>query len=196
MHFLAEIGLVMRLATAALVAAMLLPTGARGAEVTDCDHSAATTYPSPDGRWVASVQEEVCAVGNRAAAAVNVDIASASDPKRVGRVFSMAVPRSRDRWPRIVWKDEKSLELWAPNRAHIVKPVQPFEDLRIELRYCGDNPGERAQMVAYQEAFQQWMKDTTEWVERRKRDPSDQTPRPKRPSEPSYSSDSCAGVGR
>lgn len=186
----------MRIATVIVFAAMLAPVGAPAAEATDCDHSAAKTYASPDGRWVASVQEEVCAVGNRAAAAVNVDVALASDPKHVGRVFSMAVPRSRDQWPRVIWKSDTAMELWAPNRAHIVKPAPAtFEDIRIELKYCGDNPAERAQVVEYQEAFRKWMQDTTAWVERRKQDPQDPTPRPKRPVEPSYSSDSCANVG-
>jgi hypothetical protein len=186
----------MRIGMAVLVAAMLAPAGAIAAEATDCDHSAAKTYPSPDGRWVASVQEEVCAVGNRAAAAVNVDIALAADSKHVGRVFSMAVPRSRDQWPRVIWKDPTALEVWAPNRAHILKQLPALEDIRIELKYCGDNPEERAQVAAYQAAFRKWMQDTTAWVELRKRDPEDKTPRPQRPSEPSYSSDSCANVGR
>jgi hypothetical protein len=186
----------MRIAIAVLLAAMLVPAGAIAAEATDCDHSAATTYPSPDGRWVASVQEEVCAVGNRAAAAVNVDIALAADEKHVGRVFSMAVPRSRDQWPRIIWKDATAMEVWAPNRAHNQKQLPALEALRIELKYCGDNPAERAQVAAYQEAFKKWMQDTTAWVEQRKRNPQDQAPRPKRPSEPNYSSDSCANVGR
>jgi hypothetical protein len=185
----------MRIATAALLAAMLMPAGAMAEEVTDCEHSAAKTYPSPDGKWVASVQEEVCAVGNRAAAAVNVDVARVSDPKHVGRVFSMAVPRSRDQWPRVIWKSETAMEVWAPNRAHIVKPVTSVGDLQVELKYCGDNPAERAQVAEYQAAFKKWMQDTTAWAEKRKRDPSDPAPRPKRPVEPNYSSDSCANVG-
>jgi len=87
------------------------------------------------------------------------------------------------------------MELWAPNRAHILKQLSELEDIRIELKYCGDNPAERAQMAQYQAAFRKWMQDTTAWVEKRKRDPTDQTPRPKRPVEPTYSSDSCANVG-
>jgi len=185
----------MRIATAILMATLLAPAGAIAEEVTDCDHSAAKTYASPDGRWVASVQEEVCAVGNRAAAAVNVDVSQSSDPKRTTRVFSMAVPRSRDQWPRVVWRGDNAMELWAPNRAHILKQLSELEDIRIELKYCGDNPAERAQMAQYQAAFRKWMQDTTAWVEKRKRDPTDQTPRPKRPVEPTYSSDSCANVG-
>jgi hypothetical protein len=180
---------------AVLLAAVLAPTGATAAEVTDCDHSAAKTYSSPDGRWVASVQEEVCAVGNRAAAAVNVDVALAADPKHAGRIFSMAVPRSRDQWPRVVWTGPSAMELWAPNRAHILKQLPAFEDVKVELKYCGDNPAERTRKAEYEAAFRKWMQDTTAWVERRKRDPADKTPRPQRPAEPSYSSDSCANLG-
>lgn len=172
-------------------AAILFASGVFAQEVTDCEHSPAKTTPSPDGKWIASVQEQVCAVGNRAAAAVNVDILRAADSSHAGRVFSMRVPRSRDHWPRIVWKSETEMELWAPNRAEIGKQLSELEGIRIELKYCGDNPQERAQMVEYQAAFKRWMQETTAWAEKRKADPSDPTPRPKRPVEPRYSSDSC-----
>jgi hypothetical protein len=174
--------------------ALLAPSGAFPQEVTDCEHSDAKTILSPDKKWIASVQEQVCAVGNRAAAAVNVDLLRAADSSHAGRVFSMRVPRSRDHWPRVIWISPTEMQLWAPNRAEIGKQLSEFEGIRIELKYCGDNPQERAQVVEYQAAFKKWMQDTTAWAERRKVDPSDPTPRPKRPVEPRYSSDSCENI--
>ena len=59
----------------------------------------------------------------------------------------------------------------------------------------GEFDSERAQLGEYQAALKQWMKDTTEWAQKKKQDPGFSEPRPKRPVEPTYSSDSCANVG-
>jgi hypothetical protein len=87
------------------------------------------------------------------------------------------------------------MEVWAPNRADIMAKESSFDGVQIELRYCGDNPAERAQVAQYQAAFEQWKKDTTEWAQKRKQDPNFDAPRPKRPVEPTYSPDTCANVG-
>ncbi len=86
----------------------------------DCEHAGTKTYESPDERWVATVQEEVCAIGNRTGAGIMVDLALASDASHAKRVFNMRVPRSRDQWPRVIWKSPTTMELWAPNRAEIL----------------------------------------------------------------------------
>jgi len=164
-------------------------------DVHDCEHSGTKTVASPDGRWIATVQEEVCAIGTRTGAGIMVDLALASDASHAKRVFNMRVPRSRDLWPRVIWKSPTSMELWAPNRAEILAQESQVEGVQIQLKYCGDNPAERAQVGEYQMALKQWMKDTTEWAQKRKQDPNFSEPRPKRPVEPTYSSDSCAGVG-
>lgn len=161
----------------------------------DCEHSGEKKSASPDGRWVATVQEEVCAIGTGTGAGIMVDLALASDSSHAKRVFNMHVPRSRDQWPRVIWKGPTTMELWAPNRAQILVQEAQFEGVQIQLKYCGDNPAERAALVAYQDALKQWMKDTTEWAQKRKQDPSFSEARPKRPVEPTYSSDSCASVG-
>jgi hypothetical protein len=161
----------------------------------DCEHSGEKAFASPDGKWIATVQEEVCAVGTGTAAGVMVDLALASDAAHAKRVFNMRVPRSRDLWPRVIWKSPALMELWAPNRAEILAQESSFDGVQIQLRYCGDNPAERAQVAEYQAALKQWMKDTTEWAQKKKQDPSFSDPRPKRPAEPTYASDSCASIG-
>ena len=171
------------------------PACAMAADAADCEHSGEKSVPSPDGRWVATVQEVVCAVGEGTGAGVMVDLALSSDATHAKRVFSMRVPRSRDHWPRVIWKSASTMELWAPNRAEIGLSLAQFDDVHIELKYCGDNPEERAAVAAYQAAFKKWMQDTTAWVQRRKADPNFKDPRPQRPMEPTYSSDSCANVG-
>lgn len=181
----------MRTPAALLLLVMLTSARAWGAE---CDHSGAKTTPSPDGRWIATVQEEVCATDKGAAAGVNVDLSPADDPAHKSRVFIMRVPRSRDEWPRVIWKSATSMEVWVPNLAEIGAHVADAEGVHIELKFCGDNPAERAQRAEYQAALKQWMKDTTAWVQQKKADPSAAAPRPKRPEEPRLTPSTCVGV--
>jgi len=170
------------------------PMAGWAADARDCEHAGEKKAESPDGRWVATVQEEVCAIGTRTGAGIMVDLALAADASHARRVFSMRVPRSRDLWPHVIWKGPATMELWVPNRAEIQAQESQFEGVQIQLRYCGDNPAERAQVAEYQAALKQWMKDTTEWAQKRKQDPGFNEARPKRPVEPTYSSDSCANV--
>jgi hypothetical protein len=185
----------MKAATILLLTLTLAPLGAWAADAHECEHSGTKMYPSPDGRWVATVQEEVCAIGNSTGAGIMVDLVSSADSSHGKRVFNMRVPSSRDRWPRVVWKSPTVMELWAPNRAEISVQESAFDGVQIQLRYCGDNPAERAQVGEYQTALKQWMHDTTEWAQKKKQNPGFSEPRPKRPEEPRYSSDSCEGVG-
>lgn len=186
----------MRAASILVLTLSLAPVAAWAADPQhECEHAGTKTYESPDKRWVATVQEEVCAIGTHTGAVIMVDLALAADAAHAKRVFNMRVPRSRDLWPRVIWKGPATMEIWAPNRADILARESQFDGVRIELQYCGDNPAERAQMAEYQAAFKQWMKDTTEWAQKRKQDPAFSEPRPKRPVEPRYSSDSCANVG-
>jgi hypothetical protein len=178
-----------------LILLVLTPACGGAAELTDCEHSGASSAESPDKRWVATVQEEVCDAGGVAAAGVVVDLATSADVTHSQRIFSMAVRRSRDEWPKVLWKSATRLELWVPNRAAIGMQKTESQGIQIELKYCGDNPQERAQLAQFQSAFKQWMSDTTAWVQRRKLDPSLSEPKPKRPVEPRFSPDSCANIG-
>ena len=173
---------------------LLLVTASARLAAAECDHSGATTTASPDGRWVATVQEEVCATDKGAAAGVNVDLSLADDPAHKSRVFIMRVPRSRDEWPRVIWKSATSMEVWVPNLADVGLHVADAEGVHIELKYCGDNPAERARRAEYQAALKQWMKDTTAWMQQKKADPNSTAPRPKRPEEPALMTSTCAGV--
>ncbi len=186
----------MRIATLLLLVLMLAPVCGWAAEVADCEHSGTKSVPSPDGRWIATVQEDVCATGTGTAAGVDVDLTLSGDSTHRRRVFSMRVPRTRDEWPRVLWKSPTVMEIWVPNLAEIGMQVPELEGVRIDLKYCGDNPEERAQRDAYRIALEQWMKDTTAWVEQRKRDPDFKAPRPRRPEEPALSATTCAHVGQ
>ncbi len=101
---------------------------------------------SPDGRWVATRAGGSCAIGTRTGAGIMVDLALASDASHAKRVFNMRVPRTRDLWPRVIWKSPTTMELWAPNRAEIMAQESQFDGVQIQLKYCGDNPAERAQV--------------------------------------------------
>src|SRR5690349_13729385 len=82
-----------------LVTLVFAPMASWADDSHDCEHSGEKMSTSPDGRWVATVQEEVCAIGTSTGAGVMVDLALASNSKHAKRVFNMRVPRSRDLWP-------------------------------------------------------------------------------------------------
>ena len=168
-----------------------LPMSAAAAEPTDCDRSESRLTPSPDGRVTASVQEQVCAVGKRAAAAITVLLIDARDPATSTRVASTAVPRSRDEWPRAVWRDATTLEVWVPNLTEMLTLESSAQGVRVELKRCNDDPAAREQVAGYKQSFEQWKRDTTAWVERRKQDPTSAGPRPERPREPAVPIGRC-----
>jgi hypothetical protein len=164
---------------------------AAGAAEPECEQSASRIMPSPDGRWITHVQEEVCATATGAAAGITVILASASDPARSKRVFIMPVPRSRDDWPRIRWQGTDAMEVRVPNLSEPSAPEPQFEGVRISLAYCGDNPADRAQMAAWKTAVKQWQAEVTAWAQRRKQDASAAGPRPPRPEQPVLAPGRC-----
>jgi hypothetical protein len=167
-----------------------LPAALR-AEEPVCERSGSRTTPSPDGQWVANVQEEVCATATGAAAGITVILSSVKDPERSKRVFVMPVPRSRDDWPRIRWLDANAVELRVANLSEAPAPEAGFAGIRIALAFCNDNPADRASLVAWKAAVLQWQKDVTAWAERRKQDATAAGPRPPRPEEPKLSPGHC-----
>jgi hypothetical protein len=164
---------------------------AHGADETVCDRSNSITTPSPDGNWTASVQEEACATPTGAAAGITVELHAGKDAGQVQRVFTSAVPRSRDDWPRVRWLSATALEIRVPNLAEVAPPRAEFQGIRITLAYCGDNPEDRARLAAYKESVKQWQKDVSAWVKRRNEDAAAAGPRPPRPEEPRLPTGRC-----
>ncbi len=178
----------MRIVAATLLFAL---TATAGAAENFCDRSGSKSTPSPDGRWIAHVQEEVCATANGAAAGITVLITSVADPEQSKRVFIMPVPRSKDDWPRVQWNGTHAIELRVPNLAEPSPPEPEFAGIRITMAYCGDNPAHRDEMAAYKAAVKQWQKDVTAWADLRKREPEAAGARPPRPTEPNLPRGRC-----
>lgn len=175
----------------ALVALCLAPSAGFAAEQV-CDRSGSKTTPSPDGAWVANVQEEVCATPTGARAGITVVLTSATDPERLKRVFIMAVPRSRDDWPRIRWPTASAMEVRVPNLAESVNLLEArFEDVTVSMTYCQDDPAARAARDGHREAVLAWQKAVTAWVAKRKVDADGAGPRPPRPEEPRLAPGRC-----
>jgi hypothetical protein len=156
-----------------------------------CDRSGSKTTASPDGKWVANVQEEVCTTPNGAAAGITVVLAQAQNPDHSRRVFIMPVPRSRDDWPRIRWLGPDAVELRVANLSEAPAPEPAYEGIRITLTHCGDNPQDRQALVDYKASVQQWQRDVTAWAQKRKVDENAAGPRPSRPQEPRLDPGRC-----
>jgi hypothetical protein len=178
-------------ALCALLMLALSPGASRAAERI-CDRSGSFTTPSPDGGWIASVQEEVCDSDKGAVAGITVVLTSAKDATRTRRVFIMPVPRSRDDWPRVRWLAADAVELRVANLSEAPPPEPQYEDIRVSLAYCGDNPEDRMRMATYRTAVLQWEKDVTAWASKRKQDPEAAGERPARPQEPRLPAGRCS----
>jgi len=151
----------------------------------DCDRSDSIRTPSPDGRWIASIQHDVCGDASGAAAGITVFLSRAGDTSRGERVFITAVPRTHDEWPRARWQGDSLLQIRIPNLLEVTQAPRPEVDgVRIELVHCGDNPDDRARLARYKQDVQQWQRDVTAWAARRKQDPEGAGPRPARPEQP------------
>jgi hypothetical protein len=161
------------------------------AEEPVCDGSAATVTASPHGKLLASVQERVCTTEKGAAANVQVTLAPKDSPDDRILVVATAVPRTREEWPKAVWRNETLLEVWVPNLAHVVEVKPSFADVQVVLKYCGDDPAARASLVQYQVDLKKWMEQVTRWTQLRKIDAEAAGPRPPRPEEPRVSNQLC-----
>jgi len=176
---------------AVIVFGLLLSPACLQAAENICDQSETRSTPSPDGKWVANVQEEVCATSGGAAAGITVVLVPDQDASRGKRVFIMPVPRSREDWPRIRWHDSHALEIRVPNLTEAAPPEPLHEGIRISLAYCGDNPEDRERLANYKTAVKQWQKDVSAWAARRKQDEAAAGPRPTRPEEPRLATGRC-----
>ncbi|MEP7311588.1 MAG: hypothetical protein ABI859_03325 [Pseudomonadota bacterium] len=175
----------------ALVFLRAMQPAPAGAAENFCDRSETKATPSPDGKWVANVQEEVCATATGAAAGITVVIASAKDPAHAKRVFIMPVPRSREDWPRIRWDGPDSMEVRVANLSEAKPPEPAYEGIRISLTYCNDNPEDRARVAAWKAGVLQWQKEVSAWATKRKLDANAAGPRPPRPEEPAIPAGRC-----
>jgi hypothetical protein len=178
----------------ALCTGLLLALGsvtASGAAL-ECEQSEATITPAPGGQLEASVLHRVCATSTGAAAAVSVYVGPAGVAQAQGeRVAAVAVPRSRDQWPRAVWRSETLLEVWVPNLANVLEVRPAWRDVQVQLKYCGDDPAERAAVAQYQVDLKEWMAAVTRWNEARFLDAEAAGPRPVRPREPDAKPRAC-----
>ena len=174
-----------------LFAALLAPALA-GAAGRTCEQSASTVSAAPAGALAASVQHQVCeTAGGGVAAAVTVIVGEAGAPLEGTRVAAVAVPRSREEWPRVVWRSDSALEVWVPNLAQVLETVPAAGGVSVMLKYCGDDPEARAGVAQHKEDLQRWMDAVTRWNDQRKVDAAAAGPRPQRPEEPKFTNRPC-----
>lgn len=168
-----------------LLLSLGMSSGAVTAAERACDQSESTVVPSPGGSLAASVQHQVCdTASGGVSAAITVFVGSAAEPLRGERVVSVAVPRSRDEWPRAVWRGEHALEVWVPNLANVLESKSQHGEVAVALKYCADDPQARARVAQHAVDLQQWMEAVSRWAELRRSDPEGAGLRPPRPEEP------------
>ena len=167
------------------------PIAASGAE-SACEQSEATITPAPRGTLEASVLHRVCATSTGgAAAAVTIYVGPTGAAQQGERVAAVAVPRSRDQWPRAVWRSQSLLEVWVPNLANVLEVRPAYRDVQVQLKYCGDDPAERAAVAQHQVDLKEWMAAVTRWNEARQLDPAAAGSRPVQPREPDARPRAC-----
>lgn len=166
------------------VCALALVPAAQCAERV-CEQSESVVTPSPGGQREASVQHQVCeTAAGGVAAAVTVFVGRPGAALQGARVLATAVPRSREEWPRVRWRDDAALEVWVPNLAKVIQPATGHDGVEVTLHYCGDDPEARASVARHEVDMQEWMQAVSRWNEQRKGDPEGAGPRPQRPEEP------------
>jgi hypothetical protein len=172
------------------LALAVTPAMAAGERV--CEQSESTVVASPKARWAASVQHQVCETSTGGvAAAVTVFVGEAAAPLQGERVVATAVPRSREEWPRAHWRSETLLEIWVPNLANVLEVKPAFGAVQVALRYCGDDPEQRARVARYPQDLKRWQEEVSRWAELRQKDPEGAGPRPQRPAEPRETARPC-----
>ena len=157
-----------------------------------CDQSESTVVPAPRGSLAASVQHQVCETDSGGvSAAITVYVGEAAAPLKGERLVSVAVPRSRDEWPRAVWRGEHALEVWVPNLANVLEAKPRYGNVTVALKYCADDPVARARVAQHAVDLEQWMESVSRWAERRRDNPDAAGPRPPRPQEPRLAARAC-----
>jgi len=175
-----------------LLLSLAVSSGAATAAERACDQSESTVVPSPGGSFAASVQHQVCETASGGvSAAITVFVGEAAAPMKGERMVSVAVPRSRDEWPRAVWRGEQALEVWVPNLANVLESKPRHGSVTVALKYCADDPEARAQVAQHAVDLKLWMESVSRWAELRRDDPQGAGPRPPRPEEPRVISRAC-----
>lgn len=174
----------------ALLLAAALPLHCGAAERV-CDQSDSEVVAAPGGKVAASVQHQVCSAGDAAGAAITVYVGPAPSPLEGERVVATAVPRSKEEWPRAVWRGDSLLEVWVPNFAQVLEAKPSAGPVTVKLAYCGDDPQARERVARHAEDIRRWQREVTAWAQRRKADPEAAGPRPARPEEPRVARRPC-----
>lgn len=173
----------------ALLLAASGPSLGAGAE---CEQSEALITPAPQGQLEASVLHRVCATSTGGvAAAVTVYVGAPGAALQGERVAAIAVPPSREQWPRVVWRSPLRLEVWVPNLANVLEVRPAYRDVQVQLRYCDDDPAARAAVAQYEADMKDWMAAVTRWNEARQVDPVAAGTRPARPRQPDMTPRAC-----
>lgn len=167
-----------------LLMSFALPVTANEDQAGRCEQMDTTDLKSPDGVWIARVYGEVCDQGLMTSASVAIDLVRADNVGYRQSIFGMTMPPKHNDWPRVTWPSAKKVIVRVPSSAEIGLQMAYFQGVEVDVHFCPGGPAERARWLEYGAAYRRWSKETTAWIEKKKRDPASVGPQPVRPAPP------------
>ena len=113
-------------------------------------------FPSPDGLWVARVNEVVCSGGLGSAVEKTVDVYLAQDPRLSATVLSPSGQWKDPARVKLHWVGSKLLEVIVPNRTVFDFQLSTYRDVQIVVRYENDDPVDRANWMGFVKKNAEW----------------------------------------
>ena len=152
-----------------------------------CDRTTKHSVLSPGGDWEASAIQEVCDLGITSAVSALVQITNTANPKLRQIVLGMDLPARASDFPQVVWSSPAKVIITVAAGSTVGIRVAEFQGVQVEILYCPDDPALQKDLLTWRIAYQQWLRDSTSWIEKKK-DPRLSESRPAMPQPPANTS--------
>ncbi|MGE4483223.1 hypothetical protein [Acidocella sp.] len=115
------------------------------ADADGCSHQLLTSIKSPDGKWVASVDESDCSPGMGGDAITDtVQVAPANDPRHVTGVLGVDTGGNNDMGAQIAWDASNILKVTLPNISLVKILTRQVGPVKIHILFNPPDPKARA----------------------------------------------------
>lgn len=105
-------------------------------------HAVVDRLPSPDGRWVAVIDEYISDVGLLAMTAVTAEVhlVSTSSPIRDIEIFGIGTGGNVSERPRLAWSAPNVLRVTVPLYDYLRLQPRQVEGILVDVRFDPDDP--------------------------------------------------------